>query len=115
MVFACRNYNSLYSKDFDSFKDWVDLVNEDYKYCQTIKYLFEFEGKCKDSDLPSYHPYWDFMCKRNLFDLIEGTKGSIHQTEKYIDNGGYYTSNAIGAIIEQKKSIEGYLEKLSNL
>ena len=111
--FACREYKQIELSDCKDWNEWQNLINEDYKYCKSISYIFEFEEKCKDWELPSYHPYWSYVCRKDLFELIEQTKGLIAQTQKYIDRGGYYWVNAEGSIRLQKESIKDYLRKIN--
>lgn len=63
-MICCRTFKKIYLTDFDSWEDWVIFVNENYKFSIEKSTTFDFLGKCKDSDLPSYHPYWTNEVKK---------------------------------------------------
>ncbi len=63
------------SDDWNS--DWCKMVNDNQSYCKALpieKYK-EFEGKCDEVNLPSFHPYWKVQImlsdKKNYSELIE--------------------------------------------
>jgi hypothetical protein len=111
MIFACRGYDEINLEDLSCWDEWVELINEDYKYCKSIENVFEYGVKC--DRLPSHHPYWSYVCKRDLFYLIEQTRGLMSQTKMYIDNGGHHSYNAKKSIELQKESIKLYLSKIT--
>ena len=112
MRFACREYKEIGLKDLGSFSEWVDLQNEDYKYCQTVTDVFGFEDKCKDINLPSYHPYWGFVAHKRAIELIDIQRGMIGNYQAAIDRGSYYSSNAQQSIDRTKESLKELILKL---
>lgn len=52
--------------DFNSWNEWKLFINKNYKYSQEQSNVKDFKGKCKDIDLPSYHPYWNLISKLGL-------------------------------------------------
>ena len=113
MVFAIKKYENINLSDCKDWNEWQDLYNADYNYCKTIDYIFEFEGLCKSVDLPSYHPYWSYQTTKDLFKIIDETRGQILSSQKYIDNKGYYSSNAKSYQEYNKNNIKRYLKKIN--
>jgi hypothetical protein len=66
MIFPQYNYSELNNSDKSIWiiSDWCKMVRESKEYCKNIKNIFEFEGKCRVSDLPSWHPYWKYAVKK---------------------------------------------------
>jgi hypothetical protein len=116
MIFPQYNYRNFDNSNKQEWalqpptiENWCKMINESVDYCIKILDMNEFKGKCKESELPSFHPYWKHKTKENTINMIKQTKGLISQTEKYIYSNGYYKMNAIKSIKIQKEFIN-YLE-----
>ena len=62
-------------EDFETWEEWCNFVNENYKFGSTKSKVWDWKDKCKDSDLPSYHPYWSLL-------VFEETQKSLKWTEE---------------------------------
>lgn len=114
MVFPQYNYKEFNNTNKDKWiiKDWNKMVNDAFKYCESLNDVFEFDKYCKPTDLPSFHPYWKIQVKNNLIQLIKETEGLLSSCEKYIENDGYYKTNAMASIERYKSAITDYKNKL---
>jgi hypothetical protein len=74
-MICLQTFKEKTNKDFNSWKEWVEFVNNNYKYAQTHSKAKDFKGKCNSWDLPSFHPYWDLVVRlqnrKTLFRTIE--------------------------------------------
>tara|TARA_R110002051_G_C8370930_1_gene443517 strand:+ start:107 stop:472 length:366 start_codon:yes stop_codon:yes gene_type:complete len=92
--------------------NWCKMVNDSEKHCKSIDYIFEFDGLCEPTSLPSYHPYWKLEFFKNNLKLIENTRQSINATNEYIKTDQSYKMNAIISAGKEKRNLIGFLKKL---
>jgi rhamnose utilization protein RhaD (predicted bifunctional aldolase and dehydrogenase) len=66
MVMPQHGYRDMGSSDFATWSDWIAAVNAAERYCaQLPKHrVHEYRFKCRNSDLPSCHPYWRMRVHR---------------------------------------------------
>ena len=73
------------SKDYATWDEWVQAVNDAYRYCRALPphRVNEWRWKCRHSQLPSFHPYWrmrvvrkEYSRGRDFAALVEMLKGS---------------------------------------
>lgn len=55
MTFPSKNYTTFTTSNW---QEWAEALKYDYEFCRNMTDIFDFEGKCKAVDLPSWHPYW---------------------------------------------------------
>jgi len=74
-MICLKTFENKKAPDFNSYSEWVSFVNENIKIAKTKSKPNDFKGKCKDIELPSFHPYWNLLVRINLrkdlFKLIE--------------------------------------------
>jgi hypothetical protein len=93
--------------DFNSWNEWVLFINKNYKYSQNQSNVKDFKGKCKNIDLPSYHPYWNLMYKLGLRKHL--LRIVIYYNECLID------SNKIKYYFNETTSIKSIEKEIKNL
>lgn len=72
MVFPNYDYKEFNNRDKSEYPcDWREMVALSVEYCRNLKNVFEFVRKCKDSDLPSFHPYWKYISMKNTMQSID--------------------------------------------
>ena len=81
-MLCLKTFKSRSPKDFDTYSDYVDFVNENIKYSKEHSTVEDYVGKCKDSDLPSFHPYWKEQVKNSMRKNLETLLENIEQIEK---------------------------------
>lgn len=92
--------------------DWFKMMKDAHAYCKEITYIYDFEGKCRDSDLPSFHPYWKFETLKDTIKLIHGIRRQINEANLYIKNGGSHVFNAIAMNDRSRKTIANLLKEI---
>lgn len=87
MIFPNYEYKELNNSNKSKWVDeWNVMVNKAHAYCESLKNVYEFIGKCADSDLPSFHPYWKIQSKINTISLLQTTLESASKTKGFIDH-----------------------------
>jgi hypothetical protein len=84
-----------------------NLVNASYRYCQTITDVFEFIGKCRHIDLPSFHPYWKNEVKRQDYKTLQRVKAMYEECKADTKKIAYYF-NATASLIDIESKIRHY-------
>ena len=80
MIFPQYDYKVI---DYTNAAEWCNIVNEAIDYCKGIKDIFEFEGKCRLCDLPSFHPIWKWLVSQ---EEEQSTKRLICQYNECVRN-----------------------------
>jgi len=109
-MICLKTFQRKHPKDFSRWEDWVSFDRENYNYSQTFSCPFDFIGKCKEWELPSYHPYWSNLVKQRIANDIVELK---RKYEECIDNPEkikfYFNKttniNDVLKIIEQKSEL----------
>jgi len=98
-----------------SIESWCIMLKESKEYCKSLNDIFEFEGLCVSSTLPSEHPYWKIQSFKRTLDLIDSTRGFITQTQKFIRFNPNHSKivNAKATIEKQKEDIIFYCTLLN--
>ena len=81
-MLCLKTFKSRSPKDFDTSSDYIDFVNENIKYSKEHSTVKDYIDKCKDSDLPSFHPYWKEQVKNSIRKNLETLLENIEQIEK---------------------------------
>ena len=81
-MLCLKTFKSKSSKDFNTYSEYVDFVNENIKYSKEYSTVNDYIGKCKVSDLPSFHPYWKEQVKNSMRKNLKTLLENIEQIEK---------------------------------
>jgi hypothetical protein len=113
-MICVKTFKKLSRKDFDTWQDWLDFVTENIRYCREESTINDFEGKCKDSDLPSEHPYWKQQIRNQWYETMLRHIKNLNQCIKDPNKIKFlYNSNTTLTTIKEKiskckKIIEDY-------
>lgn len=61
-MICLKTWKEITNENWDEFQKFQ---NENYIYSQTKSKPFDWIGKCRVTDLPSHHPYWNFLVMRD--------------------------------------------------
>ena len=94
---------------------WCEMLKGSKEYCKSLTDVFEFEGLCREVELPSEHPYWKLQSFKQTLELIDCTRGSIFEIEKFIESNPNHSrvGSAKIMITNQKKSLKFYCSRIS--
>ena len=81
-MLCLKTFKSKSPEDFNTYSDYIDFVNENIKYSKEHSTVKDYVDKCKDSDLPSFHPYWKEQVKISMCKNLETLLENIEQIEK---------------------------------
>lgn len=101
-------------KDFDNIKDWCIFVNENYKYGNTTSTVWDWKHKCKESDLPSYHPYWSMLVWKDTKSRLKWIEDRYEECVKDHNKIKYYF-NSSKKLSQIEDDIKNYKNKIKNL
>jgi len=75
--------------DYQKGNEWNDFVNRNYNYAQTKSKCFDWIGKCERADLPSEHPYWEYITEyRESKDKLKKLEYLLNQLVTRCPNDG---------------------------
>ena len=74
-----------------TISNWCKMVNDADEYCKTITDIKDFDGKCKDWELPSKHPYWLDKVKERDLAHISSIKARIFEANELIKRNPNHT------------------------
>lgn len=70
-MICLKTFKNKVASDYKYWKSWVNFVNRNYNYAKEKSTVNDFVGKCKESELPSYHPYWTDKTYNSKIELIK--------------------------------------------
>lgn len=94
--------------DFENWDAWVKFVNNNFRYAKTKSTIFDFYGKCKAINLPSFHPYWENEAKKISYKMLMETRKRYAECIKDQSKIKYYfnITTSIQDIVDKIKSYE---------
>ena len=107
-MMCLETFNEKTIADFNSWGEWVLFVNQNYKISQTKSTIKDWIGKCKDTDLPYFHPYWGLMEKLNLRKTLLRVVSQYNECLKDSEKIKYYFNKgtSLGAIETKIKKLK---------
>lgn len=111
-TFVHRNF-----EDFNSSQEWGNFIYENFQHSKTHSTIDDWIGKCKESDLPSFHPHWrKVVCGKRQISLdkkkkqLEECKIDVGKLKYYFNSTA--TIDSVEKELEQEqKEIDNYISK----
>ena len=70
-MICVRTWKKVTSSDFNSWEEWTQFVNDNYKHCREKSTLNDYKGKCSVTDLPAEHPYWTKVVRESVLKTMK--------------------------------------------
>lgn len=104
-------------KDFPSYKEWGDFIYNNFQYSKTYSVHDDWIGKCKESDLPSFHPHWRKVVCADRQISLDKKKKKLEECKTDVTKLKYYfnSSATIFSVEEdlkkEQREIDTYIDK----
>ena len=110
-MICLKTFETKTASDFPDWKAWIEFVNYNQEYARTKSEVFDFKGKCKNWELPSFHPYWAYVVKQKLKTKIELHEHRLIECKKDPGKIKYYY-NSTTSLTDIVAKIEGCKQKM---
>jgi hypothetical protein len=69
-MICVKTFKEISTKDFDTWQEWLNFVEENARYCREESTINDYKGKCEPNALPSEHPYWRKIVRDKSYETM---------------------------------------------